>query len=157
MNGQQRRNEFRTIKEDILLKNNVFKKIYSINNVENNKKIKFGSLNNYANLFKFHFKINNIPFLNKNNYKTVDKNLISDFRNSDHFKNIFLNEFHGEENFIFYNIYFDSTNISKNKNKNKNIITVYLTFLNDLLIEKKKKNIFIIFVVFLKYLFLKLD
>jgi hypothetical protein len=47
-------------------------------------------------------------------------------------------------NLILFNLYFDSTNLSKNKNKNKNIFEVYLTFCNDSLKSNSnsKKHIY---------------
>jgi hypothetical protein len=135
--AQQKRNLERIEKESLLKKNGVFIKIYNINGIN------FGSINSFSNLFSFHFNENNIPFLNKENSFIESLNYI-DFRSGENFQNIINNEIKKNENqqFIFYNLYMDSTNLSKNKFKKKNIFNTYLNFNNDNLISTKKKCIY---------------
>jgi hypothetical protein len=134
--AQQKRNLLRLEKEEEFKKFNVFIKIYKINNIN------FASVNSFKNLFIFHFITNDIPFINEKNYKDNSRNFI-DFRSGIHFQKIFLTENKNSnfQNFIFYNLYFDSTNVSKNNNieKKKNIFNCYLTFNNDILKKSEKK------------------
>jgi hypothetical protein len=136
-----KRTFFRLEKEKELKDNKILRKTYSLSN--NNKKINFSSLNNFKNLFLYHFKKNNIPLISISNFKNESAK-ISDFRDSKIFRSIIKNEFNlnFDSKLIFYNLYFDSTNVSKVKAKRKNIFEVYLNFNNDLLKNNSKKIIY---------------
>jgi hypothetical protein len=126
--AQQKRNLERLEREE------EFKKFKIKINEQN-----FGSLNSFKNLFLYHFTKNDIPFINQQNYYS-NSTRFTDFRSGIFFQNIILTEIKKNQfkNYIFYNLYFDSTNLSKNKLKKKNIFNTYIQFNNDLI--KKDLN-----------------
>jgi hypothetical protein len=111
-------------------------KIYTIS--KNQKKYKFMMLDSLYNLVEHHFSTNTeIKFINNTNNKN-NSNKIKDFRNSSHFRDNFLNTSE-KTNLILFNLYVDSTNLSRNKKKKKDCLCVYITFLNDVLQKINKK------------------
>jgi hypothetical protein len=113
-------------------------KIYNI--IFNEKKYNFIMIKNFFNIILHHFENNEIKFINNTNNKNNSEK-IKDFRNCTHFKDKFLNTSE-KTNLILYNLYMDSTNLSRNKKKKKDILCIYLTFLNDTLQKINKKFIY---------------
>jgi hypothetical protein len=163
--ASSKRSYYRIEKEKEYFSYQVLRKIFSLK--ENSNKINFSSINNFKNLFTYHILKNNISLINKTNFKVNDLK-IKDFRQSTNYKRIINNEFNInnnnnniDPNYIFYNLYFDSTNISKVKFKKKNIYNVYLNFnciesnskkfiynicsVDEKLLKKINKNLFLEF------------
>jgi hypothetical protein len=114
-------------------------KIYCLNS--KNRIFKFMMLDNLLNLVTFHFNNNDINFINNSNCFGSEETVVQDFRDSEHFKTNFLNKAK-KNNLILINIYMDSTNFSKNKKKKKDVLCVYLTFVNDTLQKMNKRIIY---------------
>jgi len=102
------------------------------------KKINFGILKNFKNLFLHHLQKNPNIVLNKSNIKPKqDSNYISDFRQCTHFKNEFLDLLNNGDNLLLFNIYMDGTNIN-----DKESFNIYLNFVNDNLEKNNNKYIY---------------
>jgi len=113
-------------------------KIYSSSE---KKYINFGCLKSFSKLFQYHFLKNKIPLLNKNNCNSPSlETEIEDFRDGNFYKSKFKN-FILNNNVILYQLYMDGTKIG-NKKKSKEIVNIYLTFINDNLINLPKKFIY---------------
>jgi len=112
--------------------------VVSLPSLKRNKNLNFCCLENFQNLFIYHFVKNDISFFNANNFSpNSNSNLIIDFRDGKFFKKFFIKEIKNHDNIILYQIYMDGTKIGS-----KEIINLYLTFLNDNIIKKKKKFIY---------------
>jgi hypothetical protein len=90
-------------------------------------------LKNYGDLFIKHFQNKEIKFLIKSNSSSLNSNnnLFKDFRDGKFYKDYFLEKINNLPNSFLYQLYFDSTNL--NKNKEKSIMNGYLCIMNDLL------------------------
>jgi len=122
--------------EEILLKT----KKYSLSYLKNNKikKVYYMGLESFTNLVEYHFNKYNINFLNKENSYCNNLNCFKDFRDGSYFKNnnIFQNHINLNNNLFLYNVYMDGTKIFK-----REVINVYLEFVNDFICKNLKKKI----------------
>jgi len=117
----ERRLEFR----ENFHENLIINKTYTL--YRNNIKLNFGSLENYSNLFIYHFTKNNVPFLNLNNCKRYQQN--------GNEKQVYYFKIKKFKNIILYQIFIDGTKIGK-----KEIINIYLCIMNDYLVSKMNKK-----------------
>jgi len=98
----------------------------------------FMTINNFRFIMEYHFKKNEIPFIDD---KNCNNTICNDFRYGNRFKKIMKKNilFYGNIKNFFFNIFMDDTKIH-----NKKVKVCYLQFLNDSLIPLKKKFIYTI-------------